>query len=61
MRCKRALILHASQTRASSNIIRAPAGVEGRIVKVTHEEIQRAAEKAEPKMTLIMKEVIKSI
>ena len=33
-------------------------GVEGRIVKVTHEEIQRAAEKAEPKMSLIMKELV---
>lgn len=33
-------------------------GVEGRIVKVTHEDVQRVAEKAEPKMTLIIKELI---
>jgi purine-nucleoside phosphorylase len=35
-------------------------GIEGRIVKVTHEEIQRAAEKAEPRMTVIMKELVKT-
>jgi purine-nucleoside phosphorylase len=33
-------------------------GVEGRIVKVTHEDVQRVAEKAEPKMTNIMKTLI---
>jgi len=33
-------------------------GVEGRIVKVTHEDVQRAAEKAEPLMTKIMKELV---
>lgn len=32
-------------------------GVEGKIVKVTHADIQQVAEKAEPKMTLIMKEL----
>jgi purine-nucleoside phosphorylase len=36
-------------------------GLEGRIVKVTHEEILRAAEIAEPKMTLIMKELVRSL
>ena len=36
-------------------------GVEGRIVKTTHEDVQRAAEKAEPMMTMIMKEMIKSL
>src|ERR1035437_9759201 len=36
-------------------------GIEGKIVKVTHEEILRAAEKTEPKMTLIMKEMAKSL
>ncbi len=36
-------------------------GVEGKIVKVTLEEILRTAEKAEPKMTLIMKELVKSL
>ena len=35
-------------------------GVEGRIVEVTHEDVQQVAEIAEPKMTLIMKEVIVS-
>lgn len=33
-------------------------GVAGRIVKTTHEDVQRAAEKAEPLMTKIMKELI---
>lgn len=33
-------------------------GVPGKIVKVSHEEIQKVAEKAEPLMTLIMKELI---
>jgi purine-nucleoside phosphorylase len=36
-------------------------GVDGRIVKVTHEDVQRVAEIAEPKMTLIMKELISQI
>ncbi len=35
-------------------------GVPGKIIKVTHEEIQQVAEKAEPKMTLLMKELIKA-
>ncbi len=35
-------------------------GVPGKIVKVTHKEIQEVAEEAEPKMTLLMKELIKS-
>jgi len=36
-------------------------GVPGKIVKVTHEDVQRVAEKAEPKMTLIVRELIASI
>lgn len=36
-------------------------GVPGRIVKVTHEDVQVAAEQAEPKMTLIMKELLDSL
>lgn len=36
-------------------------GVDGRIVKVTHEDVQRVAEVAEPKMTLLMKELIQSL
>lgn len=36
-------------------------GVPGKIVKVTHEDVQRVASEAEPKMTLIMKELIKSV
>lgn len=36
-------------------------GVEGRIVKTTHADVQRAAEKAEPLMTKIMKEMIESL
>ncbi len=35
-------------------------GVKGRIEKTTHEMVQRVAEKAEPKLTLIMKELIAS-
>ncbi|MBP9153197.1 MAG: purine-nucleoside phosphorylase, partial [Flavobacteriales bacterium] len=33
-------------------------GVPGKIVKVTHEDVINVAAKAEPKMTLIMKELI---
>ncbi len=36
-------------------------GVEGRIVKVTHQDILEAAAKAEPKMTVIMKELVGSL
>lgn len=36
-------------------------GVAGRIVKVTHEDVIKAAAKAEIKMTLIMKELIKEL
>jgi len=35
-------------------------GVEGRIEKTTHEMVQRVAETAEPKLTLIMRELIAS-
>ena len=33
-------------------------GVEGKIVEVTHEEVQAAADKAQPFMTDIMRELI---
>ena len=36
-------------------------GVEGKIKKVTHEEIQKVSEFAEPKLTLIIKELISKI
>jgi purine-nucleoside phosphorylase len=36
-------------------------GVEGHIVKVTHEEVQEAAQQAEKKMTLLMKELIREM
>lgn len=36
-------------------------GVPGKIVQVTHEEVQKVAAKAETKMTLIMKELISQI
>ena len=36
-------------------------GVPGEIVEVSHEEVQLVATKAEPKMTLIMKELIRNI
>ena len=36
-------------------------GVPGEIVEISHEEVQEVAMKAEPKMTLIMKELIRGI
>lgn len=36
-------------------------GVPGKIVKVTHEDVQNVASQAEPKMTLIMRELIRSL
>jgi purine-nucleoside phosphorylase len=36
-------------------------GVPGKIKKVTHQEVIEVAAKQEPKMTLIMKELISSI
>jgi len=36
-------------------------GVPGKIQKVTHEEIQKVSEVAEPKLTLIIKELISKI
>lgn len=36
-------------------------GVEGRIVEVTHEEVQQVAAQAEKKMTVLMKELLSSL
>jgi purine-nucleoside phosphorylase len=36
-------------------------GVPGKIVEVTHEDVQRVASSVEPKMTLIMKELVATI
>jgi purine-nucleoside phosphorylase len=36
-------------------------GVEGKIVEISHEEVQEVAKAAEPKMTLIIKELLKEI
>jgi purine-nucleoside phosphorylase len=36
-------------------------GIPGKIVKVTHEDVQNVAMKAEPKMTLIMKELVSQL
>ncbi len=36
-------------------------GVPGKIVKVTHEDVQSVAQMAEPKMTLIMKELVEQL
>jgi purine-nucleoside phosphorylase len=36
-------------------------GVPGKIVKVTHEDVQAVAQEAEPKMTFIMKELISTL
>lgn len=35
-------------------------GIEGKIVEVSHEEVQRAANEAQPRMTSIMRELIKT-
>ena len=36
-------------------------GVEGKIMEVTHEEVQKAADEAQPRMTTIMRELINRI
>ena len=36
-------------------------GVEGKIVQVTHQDVQEAAAKSEKKMTIIMKELIREL
>ncbi|HYG52918.1 MAG TPA: purine-nucleoside phosphorylase [Flavobacteriales bacterium] len=36
-------------------------GVEGKIVEITHEEVQEVAAKQEPKMTLVFRELINSL
>jgi len=36
-------------------------GVDGKIVEISHEEVQEVAKKAEPKMTLIIKELLNEI
>jgi purine-nucleoside phosphorylase len=36
-------------------------GVPGEIVEISHEEVQKVAMNAEPKMTLILKKLIESI
>jgi purine-nucleoside phosphorylase len=36
-------------------------GVDGKIIEVTHEEVQQVAAKQEPKMTFVFKELIKSL
>ena len=36
-------------------------GIEGKIVEISHEEVQEVAKAAEPKMTLISKELLAQI
>ena len=36
-------------------------GVEGKIVEISHEEVQAVAAKAEPKLSLLFKEIVKHI
>ena len=36
-------------------------GVEGKIVEVSHEEVQKAADEAQPRMTIIMRELINRV
>lgn len=33
-------------------------GVDGKIIEISHEEVQQVAKAAEPKMTLIIKELL---
>jgi purine-nucleoside phosphorylase len=33
-------------------------GIEGKIIEVSHEEVQKAANEAQPRMTTIMRELI---
>lgn len=51
---------HMNMTVFGISII-TDSGVPGQIVEVSHEEVQEVAAKAEPKMTLIMKELIKNL
>ena len=51
---------HMSMTVFGISII-TDSGVPGQIVEVSHEEVQQVAANAEPKMTLILKELIKSL
>ena len=36
-------------------------GVDGKIMETTHEEVQKVAAQSEPKMTLIIKELLKEL
>jgi purine-nucleoside phosphorylase len=36
-------------------------GVAGKIVEISHEEVQEVAKKAEPKMTLIIKKLLSQV
>jgi purine-nucleoside phosphorylase len=36
-------------------------GVPGQIVEISHEEVQEVASNAEPKMTLILKELVSGL
>ena len=36
-------------------------GIEGKIVEVSHEEVQKAADEAQPRMTTIMRELINRV
>ena len=55
------IIAHHMQIKCFAISVITDLGVEGKIKKVTHEEIQKIAEKSEPKLTLIISELIKSI
>ena len=52
--------IHAGLTCFGISVI-TDIGISGKIVEVSHEEVQIAAKKSEPKMTLIMKELVKSL
>lgn len=52
--------IHAGLTCFGISVI-TDIGIAGKIVEVSHEEVQIAAKKSEPKMTLIMKELVQNL
>ena len=53
--------MHGSQVKVFAISIITDLGVQGKIVKVTHEDVVRVAAAQEPKMTLIIKELVNAI
>ena len=53
------IVAHHCGIRVFGMSIITDLGVEGNIVEVSHEEVQRAANEAQPKMAEIMREMIR--